>query len=271
MRHAHYAKFFAPALAALLLISCETTPTGRRQLQLLPNDQVAQMGDAAYQQMRQKEPVVENQPVNRYVECVVRALTKAVPTPEGGGDWDVTVFKGDQVNAFALPGGNIGVYTGLLKAARTPAQLAAVIGHEIAHVQAEHANARLSTQFATQAGLALVQIVAAGSGRENQQALALLGLGAQVGILLPFSRAQESESDVLGLRYMAEAGFDPRAAVELWRNMAEVGGNGPPAFLSTHPSGEQRIEALTKNMPGALAVYQKAQAAGRTPSCQPPG
>ena len=254
---------------ALVLIACETTPTGRRQLQFFPDEQVAQMGVAAYAQMRKQEKTVAaNEPVSRYVECVAGAITAVVPTPKGGGKWEVTVFAGDQVNAFALPGGKIGVYTGLLKAAQTPAQLAAVIGHEIAHVQAEHANARLSTQFATEAGLALVAAVSEGRG-ESRTAMALLGLGAQVGILLPFSRSQESESDVLGLRYMAEAGFDPRASVELWQNMAKVGGGGAPTFLSTHPSGERRIKDLNEAMPKALETYNKARAAGRAPSCTP--
>lgn len=264
-------KLLTSIVAALLLAACATTPTGRRQLQLFPSDQVAQMGQAAFLQMRQTEPVAEDPTINKYVQCVVQPLTAVVPAPEGGGKWNVTVFKSDQVNAFALPGGNIGVYTGLFKAARTPAQLAAVIGHEIGHVQARHANARLSTQFATEAGLALIQAIGRGTAVESQQAMALLGLGAQVGLLLPFSRAQETESDILGLRYMAEAGFNPRAAVELWQNMTRVSGNGPPTFLSTHPSGEQRIETLQKHMPETLATYQKAQAAGRRPACRPPG
>lgn len=258
-------------VAVLALVACETTPTGRRQLLLFPGEQVAQMGEAAYAQMRQKERVIRDQPVSRYVECVARAVTAVVPAPQGGGNWDVTVFQEDQVNAFALPGGNIGVYAGLLKVARTPAQLAAVIGHEIAHVQAEHPNARLSTQYATEAGLALIQALSQGTAVESRNIMALLGLGAQVGILLPFSRAQETEADILGLRYMAAAGFDPQAAVELWQNMAQAGGGGVPVFLSTHPSGAQRIETLRKNMPEALALYQKAQAAGRKPACQPPG
>jgi predicted Zn-dependent protease len=255
-------------LAALILLAaCATSPTGRRQLKLLPDDQVAQMGEAAYAQMRQKQPVVREQPVTRYVECVVGALTGVVGAPKGGGKWEVTTFQSDEVNAFALPGGKIGVDTGLFKAARTPDQLAAVIGHEIAHVQADHPNARLSTQYATDAGLSVIQALAQGSRLEGQQAMALLGLGAQVGVLLPFSRAQESEADVLGLRYLAEAGFDPRASVELWQNMAKVGGGGGPAFLSTHPSGEQRIGKLQEKMPEALQLYRQAQARGRHPAC----
>ncbi|HYN00664.1 MAG TPA: M48 family metallopeptidase, partial [Aestuariivirgaceae bacterium] len=220
-------KIVAGLAVITLLGACETTPTGRRQLQFLPSDQVAQMGETAFTQMRQKEPVANNAQ-SKYIECVARAVTAVVPVPEGGKSWDITVFQGDQVNAFALPGGNIGVYTGLLKAARTPAQLAAVIGHEISHVQAEHANARLSTQYAADAGLALVAVLADGKAAGNRQVLALLGVGAQVGILLPFSRSQESEADVLGLSYMAKAGFDPRAAVELWQNMEKVGGGGGP-------------------------------------------
>lgn len=271
MARTRHRQILAGLVAILLLAACETTPTGRRQLQLFPGEQVAQMGEAAYAQMRQKEPVLpQSHPVSRYIQCVARAVTAVVPPPRGGGGWDVTVFQGDQVNAFALPGGNIGIYTGLLKAARTPAQLAAVIGHEIAHVQAEHANARLSTQYATEAGLVLVQILGQGTAVENRNVMALLGLGAQVGVLLPFGRAQETEADILGLRYTAEAGFDPRAAVELWQNMAQFGGDGPPTFLSTHPSGEQRIETLRRHMPDALAVYRKAKAGGRNPSCQPP-
>lgn len=255
-------------LAALLLVAaCTTSPTGKRQLKLLPSGQVAEMGDAAYAQMRQKEAVVRDQPVSRYIECVARAVTAAVGAPEGGGNWEVTTFKGDDVNAFALPGGNIGIYTGLLKAAQTPDQLAAVIGHEIAHVQAEHPNARLSAQYATDAGLSIIQALGQGSVGEGSQAMALLGLGAQVGVLLPFSRGQESEADVLGLRYLAEAGFNPQAAVELWQNMAKVSGGGGPSFLSTHPSGEQRIKTLQENMPQALQLYQQAQARGRRPNC----
>lgn len=266
------ARLIAALVAVLLLVACQTTPTGRRQLQLFPAEQVAQMGETAYAQVRGKEPTLpEAHPVSEYVQCVARAVTAVVPPPEGGGRWDVTVFQGDQVNAFALPGGNIGIYAGLLEAARTPAQLAAVIGHEIAHVQAQHANARLSTQFAAETGLSVIQILGQGTAVESREVMSLLGLGAQVGILLPFSRAQESEADVLGLRYTAAAGFDPRAAVTLWRNMAQVAGDGgPPVFLSTHPSGEQRIETLRDHMPEALERYRRARASGKDPSCRPP-
>lgn len=261
------ARLLALGLAALL-IACQTTPTGRRQLSLFPDEQVAKMGQAAFAQLKQKTPPVSNDPTGRYVQCVAQSVIQVVPRPKGGGEWDISVFQDDQVNAFALPGGGIGIYTGLLKAARTPDQLAAVIGHEIAHVQAEHANARLSTQYATEAGLGLIQAIAGGTDGTSRNAMALLGLGAQVGILLPFSRAQETEADILGLEYMARAGYDPRQAVELWQNMARVGGNGPPAFLSTHPSSRQRRQTLEEHMPKALELYRQAQ--GRRPACAPP-
>src|SRR5690606_15425672 len=141
---------FLCVCAAAVLVACQTTPTGRRQLQLFPSEQVAQMGDQAYNQLRKQEPIAQDPALTRYVECVTQAVVAVVSKPQGGGEWKVTVFESDQVNAFALPGGNIGVYAGLLKAARTPDQLAAVIGHEIAHVQAEHSNARLSTQYAAE-------------------------------------------------------------------------------------------------------------------------
>ena len=260
----------ATAVLAVLAAGCSTSPTGRTQLKLFPSEQVAQMGESAYEQMRRTEPVVGDTPASRYVECVARAVTAVVPAPRGGGRWEVTVFRGDQVNAFALPGGNIGVYTGLLRAARTPAQVAAVVGHEIGHVQAEHANARLSTQYATDAGLSLIQVLGRGTALEGQNAMALLGLGAQVGLLLPFSRAQEREADLLGLEYMAQAAFDPEAAIELWRNMGEVAGAGGPAFLSTHPSGNDRISALRDALPQAREQFRQAREQGRHPQCNPP-
>lgn len=257
-------------LAAALLAACGSSPTGRTQLKLLPEDQVAQMGETAYAQMRKEQPVETGTPTSRYIECVARAVTAVVPVPEGGRAWDVTTFQGDQVNAFALPGGNIGVYAGLLRAARTPAQLATVIGHEIAHVQAEHANARLSTQYATEAGLSVIQALGQGTPLQSRQAMALLGLGAQVGVLLPFTRAQESEADVLGLRYMAQAGFEPEAALQLWRNMAQAGGPATPAFLSTHPSDERRLQTLQDHLPQAREQYRQARARGRQPDCRAP-
>lgn len=249
---------------AALLAACETSPTGRRQLQFFPESQLNEMGVAAFQQIKQKTPVAQDPAVNRYVECVADAITGVLDEQR---EWEVTVFKDESANAFALPGGKIGVNTGLLDVAETPDQLAAVIGHEIAHVLAEHSNERVSTAFATNAGVQLVGALA-GGGPQQQTLMGLLGLGAQYGVLLPFSRTQESESDEIGLELSARAGFDPRAAVALWENMAEAGNGQPPEFLSTHPSHGTRIADLQAQMDEALAVYREARAQGRTPNCR---
>lgn len=256
--------FLAVAVAA----ACATSPTGRRQLQLFPESQMNEMGAAAFLQIQEQVPVDKSPVVNSYVQCVADALLATLPEQR---DWEVRVFNDGTANAFALPGGKIGVHTGLLAVAETPGQLAAVIGHEIGHVLAQHSNERVSTAFATNTGLQLLQILA-GSGTQQQQTmLALLGLGAQVGIILPFSRTQEAEADVIGLQLMAKAGFDPREAIALWENMERAAQGQPPEFLSTHPSHGSRIGNLQKEMPGAMKLYEQARAAGRAPRCPPPG
>ncbi len=249
-------------ILAAILVACATSPTGRTQLKLFSSSEVAQMGTAAYAEMKQREPILERGPLVDYVQCVARPMTRAV-----GGEWRVTVFDDDQVNAFALPGNNIGIYRGLLRVAENQHQLAAVVGHEIAHVTADHGNERISTAFATQAGLELASAVAGGTPTGNQ-VMAALGLGAQVGVLLPFGRAQETEADIIGLQLMADAGFDPRQAIDLWKNMNEAAGGGrPPDFLSTHPGPSARMRVLNEHMADAMERRERAHAAGRVPDC----
>ena len=204
---------------------------------------------------------------NDYVQCVATHILRAMPNTNPA-DWEITVFDAEQANAFALPGGKIGVYTGLLNVAENQNQLATVIGHEVAHVLANHSNERVSTSFVTQSGLQLIQVAAGGSGSATQKQLfGLLGLGAQVGVTLPFGRKQESEADLLGLDLMARAGFDPRQSVALWQNMSKAAGQRPPEFLSTHPSGERRISDLSARMDSALQLSLEARSAGRNPNC----
>lgn len=257
---------FVPVLAALLLTACATSPTGRTQLTLLPESQMSAMGDQAFQEMQKETPKETDPELNAYVNCVAQAVTA-----EAGGDverWDVVLFKDDAVNAFALPGGHIGVYTGLLKAAKNQDQLATVLGHEVAHVLAQHGNERVSQGIATQQAVALIGGMVGGSnGGKRATTLALLGLGAQVGVLLPFSRLQESEADRIGLDIMARAGFDPRASVQLWENMAAAGGDGPPQFLSTHPAHGTRIKDLQARMDEVLPLYEAARQGGKRPRC----
>jgi predicted Zn-dependent protease len=247
------------------IAACATSPTGQPQLQLFPENQMAEMGQAAYQEIKQKTPVSQDASINQYVQCVSQAITRVV-APDA--NWEVTVFQDKSANAFALPGGKIGVHAGLLDVATNQHQLAAVIGHEIAHVQANHGNARMSASQVTQTGLALAQVFAGAATPEKQMLIGLLGAGAQVGVLMPYGRSQESEADELGLDYMARAGFDPQESVTLWRNMSEKSGSQPPEFLSTHPAHGTRIKKLEAQMPTALNLYRQAQAQGKTPNCK---
>ncbi|KAB7622776.1 M48 family metallopeptidase [Alkalilimnicola sp. S0819] len=256
-------------LFGALLGACATSPTGRSQLQLFDDAQMVEMGATAFQEIQQQTPRSQDAAAQRYVDCVTRHITDTLPPAYARDNWEVVLFEDDSANAFALPGGKIGVNTGLLKVAKTPAQLATVIGHEIGHVIAEHGNERMSTTYATQAGLQVAQVLAGTQGGEQQQiAMAVLGLGAQVGILLPFSRTQESEADQIGLDAMARAGFDPRESVQLWQNMAQAGGGQGPEFLSTHPGHDTRIEGLQRRMEQALPLYEQARSQGRRPGCR---
>lgn len=259
-------RFFGWFAVVLLLAACATSPLGRKQLRFFPEQEMEQMGAAAYQQIQQQVPPTEDPAVQRYVACVATAITAQLP--ENSQAWTVTVFEDPSANAFALPGGNIGVNTGLLNVAKTQSQLAAVIGHEIAHVLAEHSNERMSTAYATQAGLQIVESLRGGPSPQNDQLMALLGVGAQLGVILPFSRTQEREADLLGLDLMAKAGFDPAESIQLWRNMSESNAPGAPEFLSTHPSSGTRIDDLRGRLKQAQDIYRQAQAQGIRPNCR---
>jgi predicted Zn-dependent protease len=248
------------------LLACAVSPTGRQQFTLLPAQQLDAMGARSFQELKQTERVENDPRINRYVRCVAGAITA-----ELGGrlPWEVVVFRNRAASAFALPGGKIGVYTGLLKVAGNQHQLAAVIGHEVGHVLANHANERVSQQFAVQGGLGILGSATGNLDPGTQQnLLRALGLGAQIGILLPFSRAHESEADVIGLDLMARAGFDPRQSLALWENMERAGGGQPPQFLSTHPSQGTRASHLQRNMGRAMQVYEAARRRGKQPRCQ---
>ncbi len=253
-------------LVLALVVACATSPTGRRQLLLFSGAQVDQMGVAAFEQIKEQQAASRDARINRHVQCVADALFVVLPEAEARG-WEVVVFDDDSANAFALPGRRIGVHTGLLKVAVNDAQLAAVVGHEIGHVQAQHGGERLSLQFAADTGQQLVAALLGGASPQRDAVMAALGVGAQVGVLLPYGRTQEREADLIGLRLMAEAGFDPRESIQLWRNMSAGRDGAPPEFLSTHPSHDTRIRDLEAAMPDALARYERARAQGRRPAC----
>jgi predicted Zn-dependent protease len=243
------------AVVGAVAAACATSPTGRRQLRLVSDSEMSQMGVTAFQDLKEKTPPTKDAKINRYVQCVAGAITREV-----GGQWEVQVFDSKQVNAFALPGGKIGVYTGLLKVTKNQDQLAAVIGHEVSHVLAGHSAARVSNEMATQLGVAVVSSATGLSGD-------MIGMGANLLLLLPYSRGDESEADVLGQQLMARAGFNPAEASKLWENMAREAGESPPEFASTHPSPSTRIADLNNNLGKVVPLYNQARAAGKKPSC----
>lgn len=264
-------KHLISACIALSLFACATSPTGRSQFTLFPESQMAQMGAASFTTLQESQKVDTSPRNNAYVNCIVNALIpelNAIAPAMRSTQWEVKVFANETPNAFALPGGKIGVHTGMLTVAQNQHQLASVIGHEIGHVWAKHSNERVSQSFATQTGLQLAAVAAGDMTSEKQQLLGLLGVGAQVGVLLPFSRKHETEADEIGLELMAHAGFDPRQSVELWKNMQKAGGGSPPEFLSTHPGTDSRIRDLNAKMDRALKIYQQAQASGKRPNCR---
>jgi predicted Zn-dependent protease len=240
------------------LSACATSPlTGRSQLQLLPESAEIQMGADAYRQIQAKSQLSTDPMLTAQVTRVGQRIAEA--TGRADYQWEFKLFDDKQVNAFCLPGGKVGVFTGILPITQDDAGLAAVLGHEVSHAVARHGGERVSRALVVQMGLAATQAaLARGDPRTVQQVGALLGAGATVGLILPWSRAQESEADRLGLNYMARAGYHPQAARDLWVRMAEAGRGRerPPEFLSTHPAPETRIRQIEAWIPEALNHYR---------------
>ena len=256
-------KKFLMLLLVLLLGGCATSPTGRSQLIFMPDPELNSLGLQAFETMKRDTRTSSNVVNNQFVRCIVDAITR-----ETGGQWEVVVFEDKSLNAFALPGGKIGVHTGLIDLVDNQHQLAAVIGHEVGHVLARHSNERMSQQMGTQMGISLVQAIAAPQTALGQTAIGLLGVGAQYGVIMPFSRLHESEADRIGLDLMAKAGFDPAESVVLWQKMSQASqGPRPVEFLSTHPSHGTRIQDLQARLPAARQIQQQANAAGKVPRC----
>lgn len=251
----------------LVLTACAKSPLGRNQLKLYSSNQLAGMGEQAFDGMKSQQKVSTKRISNQYVQCIANAITKHVPKSVFNGTWEVVVFDEPQINAFALPGGKIGVYTGLLEVAENQHQLASVIGHEVGHVIAEHGNERMSSSTLIGIGMeATNQLLKAKQVASSNMIMAGLGLGVQVGFQLPFGRTHETEADLIGLDLMARSGFQPLEAPELWKNMAKAsGGNRQPEWLSTHPLPETRIDALNANMQAATQLYNAAK---NRPNCK---
>ncbi|MCC5086780.1 M48 family metallopeptidase [Xanthomonas campestris] len=259
-------------VAVLALTACATTtsPTGRRQVVGgVTQDQLDKLGAESFAQTKAKEKVSTDGKQNAYVQCVVNALVAQLPPQWRETRWETALFVDDEANAFALPGGKVGVNTGIFTVAKTQDQLAAVLGHEIGHVISRHHEERITRQLGAQTGLGIIGALA-GAAYGDGAASAVNqvgGMTAQTVFLLPGSRTQESEADVVGQRLMAQAGFDPAQAVSLWQNMMAASGNRQPQWLSTHPDPANRIRELQADVNGLQPVYQQARQDGRVPRC----
>ncbi len=245
-----------------MLVSCETAPiSGRSQLILLSPGEESKLGLQAYQEILKKEKISTDPALNAMLQRVGARIAAA--TGRTDYQWEFKLIENDKmINAFCLPGGKVAVYTGILPLTRDEAGLAAVIGHEVAHATARHGAERMSQGLLVQAGLAVGAIAAGASNQSagsTQALLGALGAGATLGIILPFSRLQETEADRLGLTYMARAGYDPRAARDLWVRMGQASakmGSSTPEWMSTHPSNASRIRDIEAMLPEAMAQYK---------------
>ncbi len=258
-----------PGLLVVLLAACTSTPSGRSQLVLKSDAALAAEGARQFEMIREQMPLVQDRATIDYIACVSNAIVDELDPESKAMYWELAVIDRPDINAFVLPGGKISVFSGILQVAQNQHQLATVIGHEVAHVTAHHANERASRSMVAGVGIDIAAILLGGGyARQTRAAQQTLQTGAMLGILNPFSRKQESEADVIGLKYMAMAGFDPRESITLWTNMEEKQESQVPEFMSTHPSGDTRIESLVSQLPVALALYNEATAQGRAPNCQ---
>ena len=250
--------------AVVFLIACSTVPlTGRSRFNYVSNEQAMQLGAEAYPQLLDGERIVRR---GRDYDQVIRVGEKIRRAAEEGKfpwkhrgtfEWEFTVVDNDEVvNAWALPGGKVAVYTGILRVAGSDDGLATVMGHEVAHALAEHGGERMTQAAALDFGRQGAQAIL---GQQSDTTMALFdqawNIGSSAGVLLPFSRKHESEADEIGLMLMAAAGYDPREAVAFWERMSGGGGEEPWEFLSTHPNHQTRVRRLTELMPKALEIY----------------
>lgn len=247
------------AALPLVLVYCAKAPyTNRSQIMLIDQAQEMQLGLQASRDILKKEKLERDPKINAMVDRIGGRIAVAAQQPNF--EWEFHVIDNDETaNAFCLPGGKVFVYTGILRYARDEAQLATVMGHEIAHALARHGGERMSQSLAVQAGGALASAALDIQNPATAQVFQMAyGLGTQVGVLLPFNRSQEAEADQIGLALMAKAGYNPEAAVSFWENMAKGHADKarPPAFLSTHPPEAERIAHIRQLLPWAMQYYR---------------
>ena len=260
-----------------LLCNCALNPyTERHQFLLLPQSYENELGAQAYKQVL-NDPKIRISQNSHEVDPVQRVSTRIIEAAKQSRyaatakqfDWEISVIQEDKtINAFALPGGKIAVYTGIFPIAKNEAGLAAILGHEVTHALARHGAERMSQALAAKMVLtgADIALATGGKGAGTRQAvMQAFGLGAQVGVLLPYSREHESEADYIGILLAAQAGYDPREAIRVWQRMKNIAEDQPPEFLSTHPSHDKRIEELEYWMTHAMREFRRASPAPPTP------
>jgi len=252
----------------LLISSCKTVPlTGRSQLSLIPSSTMMRMSAAQYKDFLKSNALSKDKKATAMVKRVGRKIQQAVERfgkANGLQDelrnyrWEFNLVKSGQANAWAMPGGKVVVYTGILKYTKDDKGLAVVLGHEIAHAIAHHGEERASQELARNAGgIALSAVLKNNSSSSKALWMTAYGAGTQLGIMLPFSRAHESEADHLGLIFMSMAGFNPHAAPKFWKRFSNKGGKSTPEFFSTHPANQTRINQLNGWMPEAMKYFKK--------------
>ncbi len=261
--------FFIVVLMVLTLAGCKTNPfTGERNLNFVSNDQLFPAAFAQYDQFLSENKVVTGTQESRMIKNVGQKIVTAAERYLNANGyqgylndfaWEFNLVQDEAVNAWAMPGGKIVFYTGILPVAQTETGIAAVMAHEVAHALADHGAQRMSSAQLQQVGGAVVGVAAGGRSEQTQQIIAqAYGLGTQLGVMLPFSRSHETEADRIGLTLMAIAGYDPEEAAELWKRMAaQSNGQAPPEFLSTHPASSTRISNINKWAPEAKAEARK--------------
>lgn len=244
-------------LAAGLLSAC------------VSSQQLKQQGSREFEQIRETAALVQDRATIDYVACVANAIVAELEPPDSDMYWELAIVDNPTINAFVLPGGKIVVFSGILGVAQNQHQLAAVMGHEVAHVTEGHPETRQNQRAATSFGVDTLALILGGGYRQQTSAAnSSLQTLSTLGLLNPFSRGQESEADLVGLEFMAKAGFDPRESVELWKIMGEKNESSIPEYMSTHPSGETRIDDLIGHYPTALVYYNQAKEQGKAPSCE---
>ncbi|WP_083694570.1 M48 family metallopeptidase [Chlorobium sp. KB01] len=255
-------------LHCMLLSSCMTVPiTGRSQLNILSSSGMIALSNETYGNFKKSNQESTDRKNTATVKSVGTRLQLAVErylrqkgmaAEVDGYAWEFKLFESKDVNAFALPGGKVVIYTGILPYTKTDAGLAVVMSHEIAHVIARHGNERMSQALISQmGGIALNEALSSQSQKTKDLWAGIYGIGTTFGFLMPYSRMQETEADHIGLIFMAMAGYDPNEAVPFWRRMAAQPGNRPLEFLSTHPVPESRIRQIQSEIPEAMRYYRK--------------